>query len=213
MSRMQKGRRLAAFVGSVFLLVASLGGESCIKSPPMPIGEPGATPIPPAAPLLQGRPRETAFAVELATELNSTTNRPGEPLRARVITPLEAADGDTVVPVDATLEGRVIAVSGPVILVRFDVIETRWGRRAVRATFSRDQPEPSVIGERAQFEGYDGSLQPASGIPLVGDPPPPGELPNRPLELPPGARLQLVLTDPIAIRALGRPGQGVSPVD
>jgi hypothetical protein len=174
---------------------------ACSGRPPVPLVEPTPSPNVPAEPVLKVVPADTPFTVELATELSSTTDRPGEPFRASVVTPLESDDGDTLVSPDAEIAGQIVAVRDapdPAILVRFDSIETRWGLRVVRATFARVQPQASLVGERATFAGYDGAIRPASGIPLSTSVAPTAPAP---IDLPAGARVRLVLTEPLAVRA------------
>jgi hypothetical protein len=183
-------------------LFGMLGACRPMDYPPRPPVEPVPIPNPPATAVLKVVPARTPFSIQLSSGLSSSTNVPGEPFRARVLTPLESEDGDTIVSPDAELVGRVMAVGQapePSILIRFDAIETRWGSRVIRATFTRAQPDPSVVGDLPRFEGYDGALEPAGGIPLRSE-----DEPARAgaIELPAGARLRLVLTDPLAIRAL-----------
>jgi hypothetical protein len=177
----------------------------------MPVVQPTPTPNPPAATVLKIAPAETSFDVELETELNSVTNRAGEPFRVRLLTSIAADDGDAIAPPDAEIAGRVVDIrSGPApaVLVRFDSIDTRWGPSAIRATFTSTQPDASVVGDRSRFAGYDGAIRPAPGIPLLTDTAP-GSAPA--IRLPPGSRLRLVLTDALAVRALVPPDVGVTP--
>jgi hypothetical protein len=200
---MQKARRALAFAASTLPLAMWLVGACrAAGSVPTPALEPVPIPKQPTTPVLKVVPARTPFSVELSTELSSRTNRPGEPFRARVLTPLQDEDGDTIVPTDAELVGRVMAIGqppDPTIFIRFDAIETLWGPREVRATFTRSQPSPSVMGDLPQFPGYDGALQRAGGIPLFSE-----DAPSNAgfIDLPAGARLRMVLTDPLAIRAL-----------
>lgn len=184
------------------MLAALLASGACQKGTPLPVVGPTPSPNVPDEPLLKVVPAETPFAVELATELSSTTTQAGDPFRARVVNPIESDDGDTVVPADAELAGVVVGIRSapdPAILVRFDGIETRWGPRVLRATFTRAQPVASVVGNPASFAGYDGSLQPAPGVPLLTDDVPAAA---QQIDLPPGARLRIILTDALAVRTL-----------
>jgi hypothetical protein len=183
------------------MLLATLVA-SCQKGAPMPVVGPSPSPNVPAEAVLKVVPADTPFAVELSTELSTTTTQGGDPFRARVVNAIESNDGDTVVPADAELAGVVVGIRSapePAILVRFDGIETRWGPRTVRATFTRAQPVASIVGNSASFAGYDGALQPAPGVPLLTD-----DMPatSQQIDLPPGARLRMILTDPLAVRAL-----------
>jgi hypothetical protein len=182
------------------LLATSLAG-GCNKGTPLPVVGPSPSPVPPATTVIKVVPSETPFAVALVTELSSESNRPGETFRANVVTPLQSDDGDTIVPAEAELVGTVISVSpapDPAILIRFDAVETRWGPRSLRATVTRAQPQASVGGDRPRFAGYDGAIRPAPGIPLLtSDVPATAQV----IDLPPGARLRMVLTDSLAIRA------------
>jgi hypothetical protein len=194
----------------VAILVASSWAAGCNKGTPVPVVGPAPQPIPPATSVIKIVSADTPFVVELVTELSSVVNTAGEQFRARIVTPLEAEDGDTVVTADSQLVGRVVDVRPapqPAILVRFDAIETRWGPRALHATFTRTQPQASVVGDRARFEGYDGAIQAAPGIPLLTSD---YSATAQAIELPTGARLRMVLTDPLAIRAL-EPAENFAP--
>jgi hypothetical protein len=182
-------------------LAIAVTAAACSGRPPVPLVEPTPRPNVPAEAVLKIVHADTPFTVELASELSSVTDRPGEPFRASVVTPLEADDGDTLVSPDAEISGQIIAVidaPDPAILVRFDSIETRWGPRVLRATFARAQPQASVVGERARFAGYDGAIRQAPGIPISTSDAPTAPAP---IDLPAGARVRLVLTDPLAVRA------------
>jgi hypothetical protein len=170
-------------------------------------------PAPPSAPRMPQSvstvkivPVDTSFAVELRTELNSTADRPGDPIRARVVTPLATVAGETVVSQDAELVGSIVGIRrdpGEAILVRFDKIETRWGASTIAAAFTRAQPETSVIGGPARSQGYDAELERAGGINISGEPDSTEN--DVPIVLPPGARLQLILTDDLAVQASESP--------
>jgi hypothetical protein len=205
---MRKDRRVAVFAVALALAGTSFAGAGCRGAAIPPNIEPSPSSLAPSAPpstsVVKSVPAETPFAVELATELNSATGRAGDPFRARVVTPLEAADGDTIVSVDAELLGHVVAVRrppDPAILVRFDLIETRWGARPVAALFTQVQPEPSVVGLPPRYSGYDAELERAGGIKLDDRPSGSSGEAGPPVVLPPGARLQMVLTDELAVRA------------
>jgi hypothetical protein len=199
---MREDPRLVAFAISASAFVTLAVGCNAPGFPPQPAVQPVPIPAPPATAVIKVVPAQTPFSVELTTPLSSSANEPGEPFRARVLTPLASVDGDTIVTPDAEIVGRIMAVAGapePSLFIRFDAIETRWGPRVIGATFTRAQPDPSVVGDLPRFEGYDGALEPAAGIPLRSeDVPATADV----IELPAGARLRIVLTYPLAIRAL-----------
>jgi hypothetical protein len=191
--------------------MTSFAADGCNTRPPLPALQPTPTPNPPAAAVLKIAPAETTFDVELETEFNSASNRAGDPFRVRLLTSIDADDGDTIVPPDAEIAGRVVDIRSspaPAVLVRFDSIDTRWGPSAIRASFTSTQPDASVVGDRSRFAGYDGAILPAPGIPLLTDTAP-GTA--QAIRLPPGSRLRLVLTDVLAVRALVPPDVGVTP--
>jgi hypothetical protein len=160
-------------------------------------------------------PAETEFVVELQTELSSITSRPGQPIRALTLAGLEAANGSQVVPEHAEIRGYVLAVRpmpDSAIVVRIDHIITTWGEQSVRARFTQRQPDPSVMGAPVDGPSGDSALMGLRGVPLSGDPSPGGLA--SPVVLPPGARLQMVLAEPLVAHArVLPPGLGGGPVD
>jgi hypothetical protein len=194
---MRTDRAPAFHIGTLLLAVG------CVQSTPLPVIGPSPSPVPPATTVVKVVPAEMPFTVQLETELSSVTARAGDPFRTRLVTPLEGNDGDTIVETDAELVGLVVSVRSapsPAILLRFNAVETRWGPRVLHATLTRAQPQASIVGDRSQFVGYDGTIEPAPGIPLLTsqDEPATAEA----IDLPPGARLRMVLIDPLVISAL-----------
>src|ERR1700689_566206 len=57
-------------------------------------------------------PAGTALKVKLETTLATSTNKVGDPFSGRVTEPV-VVDGKTVVPIGATVEGRLTRVSAP----------------------------------------------------------------------------------------------------
>jgi hypothetical protein len=57
-------------------------------------------------------PEGTAMTVKLETTLATFSNKPGDPFQGRISQPV-IVDGQTVIPVGATVEGRVTKVADP----------------------------------------------------------------------------------------------------
>ena len=108
--------------------------------------------------------------------------------------------------------GLVVAVQPgpePAIYVRSTPSRRDGAGMRLRATFARSQPQASITGERARFSvGYDGAIRPAGGIPLFTSDAPAAA---GAINLPAGARLHMVLTDSLAVRALVPTSGGPAP--
>ncbi len=83
----------------------------------------------------------THFLVELRDKLEARKVKRGKKFEARTLEALQAADG-TVIPAGAKLKGRVSYAEGNKMVLRFERIETRWGKFPIVASVV------SVWGER-----------------------------------------------------------------
>ena len=85
-------------------------------------------------------PDGTPFTVELVTQLDSDVSRPGDPFRARVLSPLATVDRQEVVSPGATLWGHVVTVGPAILYLKFDEVKTRWGHGPSPAGKSGERP-------------------------------------------------------------------------
>jgi hypothetical protein len=86
-------------------------------------------------------PAGTHFLVELRDKLEAKKVKRGKKFEARTLEALEVGDG-TFIPAGAKLKGRVSYVEGNKMVLRFERIETRWGKFPIVASVI------SVWGER-----------------------------------------------------------------
>ncbi|MBI1940248.1 MAG: hypothetical protein HYS33_01930 [Acidobacteria bacterium] len=86
-------------------------------------------------------PAGTRFMVELRDKLEAKKIKRGKKFEARTLEALETTDG-FVIPADTKLKGRVSYVEGNKMVLRFERMETRWGKLPIVASVV------SVWGER-----------------------------------------------------------------
>lgn len=86
-------------------------------------------------------PAGTRFMVELRDQLDAKKAKPGKKFSAITLEALEATDGTTI-PAEAKLKGRVSYVEGNKMVLRFERIETRYGKFPIVASVV------SVMGEK-----------------------------------------------------------------
>lgn len=83
----------------------------------------------------------TRFMVELRDKLEAKKAKPGKKFSAITLEALETSDG-TIIPSGSKLKGRVGYVEGNKMVLRFERIETRYGKFPIVASVV------SVVGER-----------------------------------------------------------------
>lgn len=83
----------------------------------------------------------TRFMVELRDKLEAKKAKPGEKFTAITLQALETSDG-TMIPSGSKLKGKVSYVEGNKMVLRFERIETRYGKFPIVASIV------SVVGER-----------------------------------------------------------------
>jgi hypothetical protein len=83
----------------------------------------------------------TRFMVELRSKLEAKKVKPGKKFDAITLQALETTDG-TVVPAGSKMKGKVSYVEGNKMVLRFERIETRYGKFPIMASVV------SVVGER-----------------------------------------------------------------
>ncbi|MFB3924378.1 MAG: hypothetical protein ACE145_21870 [Terriglobia bacterium] len=86
-------------------------------------------------------PAGTRFMVELRDKLDAKKVKPGKKFSASTLESLQLTDG-TIVPAEAKLKGRVGYVEGKKMVLRFERIETRYGKYPIVANVV------GVMGER-----------------------------------------------------------------
>ena len=97
-----------------------------------------------AAPMLADQrevPAGTRFMVELRDKLEAKKVKAGKKFSAITLEALETSDG-TVIPAESKLKGRVSYVEGGKMVLRFERIETRYGKYPIVASVV------SVMGEK-----------------------------------------------------------------
>ena len=83
----------------------------------------------------------TRFMVELRDKLEAKKAKPGKKFTAITLEALETSDG-TMIPSGSKLKGKVSYVEGNKMVLRFERIETRYGKFPIVASVV------SVVGER-----------------------------------------------------------------
>jgi hypothetical protein len=162
-------------------------------------------------------PPGTTFTVELVEPIDSNVSE--APLDAVMVGPLVAADGSTIAKSGAVVAGRATGVrgaSGKGLRLEIASIETVHGTRALSATLAPRQRDASLAAVDIQGPGpgYDALIGPPPAAPapmeigptaIGGGPreappsPPRAESPRYPpIRLRAGARLDLLLTQPLA---------------
>jgi hypothetical protein len=164
-------------------------------------------------------PPGTVVAVRLLDRIDTETTAVGQAFRARVEGPIEAADGHVVVPDGSVLRGRVVSLGtadAPRVRLTLDTIDTIAGPAPIKALVRHAEPRhhagPEVVAQgRGDTVCGDAG---GPGIPFCdsyldlihsdtapqhgfGEPPPTDDRP-REVQLPRGARVELVLTEPLA---------------
>lgn len=86
----------------------------------------------PALAASQQIPAGSRFLVELQDSLEAGRIKPGKKFEARTLDVLETTTG-TIIPPDTKMQGRVIAAEGNKLVLRFERIETRWGKLPLSA--------------------------------------------------------------------------------
>lgn len=144
-----------------------------------------------------------------------TTTRAGKSFQAEVLTPLEDAAGDVLVPPGARIVGRVVEVEAtpePSMKLAFQTVATPAGPVPISATVVSAADNPCYQAEevRQTALAYDAILRPrAPGRAPIGGGP--GGRPTctssaHSLELSRGATLRLVLTAPLTFGMAAPPG-------
>jgi hypothetical protein len=100
----------------------------------------------------------TRFMVELRDKLEAKKAKPGKKFDAITLQSLETTDG-TLVPAGSKLKGKVSYVEGNKMVLRFERIETRFGKFPIVASVV------SVVGERDVKEkvGPEGEIKAEGG--------------------------------------------------
>ena len=159
---------------SILLLAATLAAQTDSSAPadtsqedsPAPASVPAVTrqtesPVPAvtAQPAL-AVPAGTALMVRLDTTLATFSNRVGDPFQAKVTKPV-VVNGATVIPVGATVEGRVTKVSEPrrisgrptIGILPEAVILPSGERYYMDATLTDTNIRGTDVNEEGQFKG------------------------------------------------------------
>ena len=166
------GRTQQRTLAASLVLLGSLLAFACAPSAPPVTPEPAPQPrasAPAAAPPSHDVPAMTTFSVALLSPVGTRLSAPGDPFRARVISPLTTLRGYTVVPVGSVLQGRVVGVErAPAsrLRLKFETVTTTAGPVPLFATLTDAQPNPSFVvrqPRRAESD-YDVILD---GVPAI----------------------------------------------
>lgn len=157
-------------------------------------------------------PAGREFTVKLDKPINASTY-PGEAITAHLVSPILGSGGALVAAPGALLTARVIKVDqgeAPVVALSFENIETVNGEQVpIHATVNPQQMSRSFDAakpDQANAE-YDAALYPKGSAPkAIGGGPAQGgqstKVRNKPksrvVKVPAGAKVELVLTDPLA---------------
>jgi len=200
----------------VFVLIAPLLAGACTASTPnvVPESSPGRPASRAAAPPVLVRqanpadavhdvPAMTSFSVSLVGPMGTRLSAPGDPFRAKVISPLRTLRGYTLVPVGSVLKGRVVAVEqAPAsrLRLKFETLTTTQGPVALQATLTDDQPSPSFVVDRSRrAEGdYDVTLDGLPAVALGGSKAAAGRL-HSDIRLVAKTQLQVMLVHPLRV--------------
>lgn len=95
-------------------------------------------------------PAGTRFVVELGTKLDATRINRGKKFDAWTVEPIEATNGD-IIPAGTKLKGEVTYVKKNDLVLRFERIETGWGKLPLVASVVSVEGEKGVM-ERVNDE-------------------------------------------------------------
>jgi hypothetical protein len=114
----------------------------------------------------------TEFTVILEQPIGTHLISPTQAFSARVRHPVRSPENEIVIQTGAQLHGRVLAVEDKPALhikIRFDDVETIWGRASLTATIRTAEPYASSMwGSDAGQLSYDAALY----MPISEQPPP-----------------------------------------
>jgi hypothetical protein len=190
------------------ILAFALLACACSASPPR-----ARAPAPP--PIADERldepylPVRTEFTVILEQPIGTRVARQPFTFSARVRHPVRSPQNEIVIQTDARVRGRIVAIEQRPALhikIRFDDVDTTWGREPITATIRSAEPyATSMSGTIGGMAPYDAALY----MP-IGDPPtplplyaqaaaaaPPRALGEPSILVPRGAELRIMLVKPI----------------
>jgi hypothetical protein len=109
-------------------------------------------------------PAGTTFLVELTKKIEARKVKPGKKIEARTLEALRSTDG-TMVPAGAKLTGRVTHASRDELILRFERIDFRNGKRPLVATVTGIEGEKHVrrsVSEEGEIEASSGRARKAA---------------------------------------------------
>jgi hypothetical protein len=147
-------------------------------------------------------PVRTEFSVVLDQAIGTHQTTGERAFVARVRHPVRSPQNEIVLQTGARVRGRIVAVESKPALhlkVRFDDVETTWGRASIAATVRSAEPYASAMpGMGGGQVPYDATLYmpvsepaPVAGVGVGGGPH------EAAILLPKGAELRLMLVQPI----------------
>jgi hypothetical protein len=143
------------------------------------------------------------FLASFDVHLSSSESKEGQLFSATLQVPLVASDGSTVAPKGAKLRGRILTIehNGENRLVlRFDTVEVKEHFVPIRAQVMRIESARVAPSDASDPESTAASVYPLPPTTLLGSRmgggPPPEQLP---VELQPGAYVELFLSRPLVL--------------
>ena len=200
------GRAPKRALATSLALFVSLFALACAPSTPPVTPEPAPpprAPAPAAVKPVHDVPAMSTFSVALLSPVGTRLSAPGDPFRARVISPLTTLRGYTVVPVGSVLRGRVVGVErAPAsrLRLKFETVTTTAGPVPLFATLTDAQPNPSFVvrqPRRAETD-YDVILDGVPAVPLGGSGARAG-LSHGDIRLTTKTQLQVMLVHPLRV--------------
>lgn len=132
----------------------------------------------------------------MTDRIASDTSKPGDAFVLHVDDTMTAVDGRTLITKGSVLRGHVVRVTRdpPRIDLAFDTIETRDGPVSIHAMLVDVGSHGQVLTLRLG-DPSDGGIAPSRTA--IGGGPPPEDVRGARVEVPEGARIRLLLLDPI----------------
>jgi hypothetical protein len=188
------------------LVLAASAAIGCASATPPPAAQPAPAPAPTAAASapFYDVPAMSTFSVALLRPMGTRLSAPGDPFRAKVISPLTTLRGYPLVPIGSVLQGRVVAVEqAPAsrIRLKFETLTTAQGQVRLYATLTDSQPNPSFVVRqpRKGDADYDVALDGVPAVPVGGLGEPAQVRSHSDIRLPARTQLQVMLVHPLRI--------------
>jgi hypothetical protein len=201
---MHSGKLHRVSIRFSLLALAASAAIGCASAAPPPAAEPAPAPTAAAAAPFYDVPAMSTFSVALLRPMGTRLSAPGDPFRAKVISPLTTLRGYPLVPIGSVVQGRVVAVEqAPAsrIRLKFETLTTAQGPVRLYATLTDSQPNPSFVVRqpRKGDAEYDVALDGVPAVPVGGMSDPGQVRSHSDIRLPARTQLQVMLVHPLRI--------------